>query len=200
MTRSNGIGAVVGLLACAAVVGAQAIQPERLIMVTEADKPAQKCRVLKCWRDKDGNKVCQVQAVDSGEMMTILEPDAPQPAGPSGLVRLPAVSLTKVFRWGSETSAPPMAPAVPPAVVVGTSKPAARPSTWDRLFASSRPRVSTQSQVTPIPAMDPNKPTVVSAAIEPPAGKPKNWRDSWGTAERISEDDSAAAAQKAVAK
>ena len=53
----------------------QAMQAERLIMVTEADKPAQTCRVLKCWRDKDHNKVCQVQAIDSGEMITIVEPD-----------------------------------------------------------------------------------------------------------------------------
>src|SRR3954468_3614068 len=115
MIRSTGIVAVVGVLACAAVVGAQAIQPERLIMVTEADKPAQKCRVLKCWKDKDGNKVCQVQAIDSGEMMTLLEPGGA--GGPESVAR-PAVGLTKVFRWGGEPATPPIAPAIPADAVV----------------------------------------------------------------------------------
>src|SRR5262249_30631239 len=135
---STGLVAVVGLLACAAVVGAQAMQPERLLMVTEADKPAQKCRVLKCWKDKDGNKVCQVQAIDSGEIMTILDPGG---AGGPDAVANPAVGLTKVFRWGSETTSPPIAPSIPPdAAVVGMPQQPAKPSTWDRMFASSRPR------------------------------------------------------------
>src|SRR5262249_32777441 len=149
MIRSTGLGAVVGVLACAAVVGAQATQPERLIMVTEADKPAQKCRVLKCWRDGDGNKVCQVQAIDSGEMMTIVDAGG-RPSGGPGRVRLPPPG-TKAVHWGGEKSSPSMAPAAPPdALVVGSPKPPARPSLWDRTFASSRPRVSTQTRITPV--------------------------------------------------
>src|SRR4051812_6753777 len=108
MIRSTGLGAILGVLACAAAVGAQAMQTERLIMVGEPDKPAQKCRVLKCWRDKAGNKVCQVQALDSGELMTIVEEEA-RPSGGSGMVRVPGPAPeTKVVRWGGQTSSPPL--------------------------------------------------------------------------------------------
>ena len=88
MVRSSWIGSLVGVLACEAAIHAQGVQAERFIVVREGDKPAQKCRVLKCWKDKDGSKVCQVQAVESGEMMTILEPEAQPAAWRSGSLRV----------------------------------------------------------------------------------------------------------------
>lgn len=198
MIRSSGFGAVLVVLACAAVVGAQAQQAERHIMVTEAGKPAQKCRVIKCWTDRDGSKLCQVQAIDSGEMMTIVQSEG-RPSGGPGTVRLPA-PLAKVVHWGGEKSSPPIAPTAPPdAQIVGSAQPAAKPSMWDRVFASSRPRVSTETKITPVPAMSTEKPTVLAAAIE--EKRPPGVRDStWGTVERVSEEDADREADRATAK
>lgn len=192
MIRSRGIGAALALLVCAAAVGAQAMQSDRFVMIAEADKPGQKCRVLKCWRDKDNNKVCQVQAIDSGEVMTIVEPDS-----------RPGKTPTKVVHWGGQKSAPAMAPVAPAdALVVGEVRPPAKPSVWDRAFASSRPRVTTQARVTPVPVTDPDKPAVLSARLgqAKAKGRPRDPNDAWGSVERWSDDDAAKAAEQAVAR
>src|SRR5205085_11136175 len=118
---------------------AQGLQPERFVVIREAGKPAQKCRVLKCWKDKQGNKVCQVQVMDTGEMMTILEPDASPGSSPGR-----GALASRLFHWGADNTAPQGTPQPPPtATVVAAPTPPARPSMWDRMFASSRPHVST---------------------------------------------------------
>src|SRR5262249_48030902 len=45
---------------------------ERLITVQEANRPAQVCRIVKSWPE-GGKMAYQVQAVDTGEMITIVE-------------------------------------------------------------------------------------------------------------------------------
>src|SRR5687768_5938309 len=125
------IAAVVGVLACAAAASVgQGMQPERFVLVREAGKASQKCRVLKCWRDKDGNKVGQVQAVDSGEMITVVEPGTASGGG----------QTASSIRWGGQTTPPPAAPPIPAdAQVVGTPQPAEKPALADRVFASGQP-------------------------------------------------------------
>src|SRR5262249_14714454 len=57
---------------------------ERTITVKEGDKPAQKCKVIKTWRTADGTEAFQVQALDTGELMTIVEESSSgAPSGPS---------------------------------------------------------------------------------------------------------------------
>ena len=198
MVRSSWIGALVGVLACAALGQAQTKQAERFVMVREADKPAQKCRVLKCWKDKDGHQLCQVQAVDTGEMMTILDPTPT-----AGLPPARATMGSRLFRWGSESAPPAGTPEVPPgATVVASPRQPTRPSLWDRMFASSRPRVST-AVVQEAPASD--KPTVLAATIETPKaraeqGKPSDWRQSWGKVERWTPEDGEKASRIATAR
>ncbi len=159
------------------------------ITVREAGK-AQKCRVLKCWTDKDGSRICQVQAVDTGEMMTILEPGSAPAPGRRG--------LSRVFFWGSEAH-PPQGTPPPPAtaVVLGSPKPA-EPSLWDRLF-SSKSRVSTTAVVL---AGDekktdkdgPKEKSACTACTEP--AKPSEWRQSWGKVQRwVSSDTTAVKAE-----
>jgi hypothetical protein len=95
---------------------------ERIVTLRETGKPAMKCRVLKCWVDKDGNKVCEVQAVDSGEKMTIVERRFGEGAPPSGA----KAPVTHVYHW--QTSEPPKGAPVAPAtaLVVGTDRGASK--------------------------------------------------------------------------
>jgi hypothetical protein len=151
------------MLVCAALVQAQSKQAECFVMVREAGKPAQKCRVLKCWKDKEGNKLCQVQAVDGGEIMTILEP-TPSPGVPPAR----GFMASTLFHWGDQTTPPKGAPVAPnDATVMATAKPPSQSSLWDRMFGSSRSGVTT-AVVTPAPPCVCDRPTRVVTSTEPP--------------------------------
>jgi hypothetical protein len=197
MVRSSWIGALVGVLACAALTHAQSTQAERFVMIREAGKPPQKCRVLKCWKDRDGNQVCQVQAVDSGEMMTIQDPH-PTP----GIPPVRTLLGSRLFHWGADSTPPSGTPQAPSdATVLASPKPATRPSLLNRMFASSRPRVTT-AVVQAEPSAD--KPTVVATSEPPKAqvdlNKAPDWRQSWGKVERWTPADAEKAAQFASVK
>jgi hypothetical protein len=94
---------------------------DRTIIVQELGKPGQKCKVLKTWREPDGSTATQVQALDTGELMTIVESEptaAPVSGGPVGM-RLRAAA-TRIIHWSRDGSAPPGSPEPPAsAVVVG---------------------------------------------------------------------------------
>src|SRR5438445_11780639 len=83
--------------------------------VQEAGKTGQKCKVLKAWKTPDGKTAYQVQALDTGEMMTIIEngsvKDLPGVQAGNGS-RVQAVA-TRIFHWGMERMPPPGTP-VPP--------------------------------------------------------------------------------------
>src|SRR5947209_6531658 len=118
MIRACWIAAVAGVVGLAGYGGAQTISSERVISVKELDKPAQKCRVIKCWTEKDGSRVCQVQVIATGEMMTIQEsgPTQAAQASPGGFKAL----TTRIFHWGKGSAPPEGVPAAPKdAVVVG---------------------------------------------------------------------------------
>src|SRR5258705_7183259 len=87
MVRSFRRGALIVALACGGLavtwVGlalsqqprtTQAVssQPERILTVHENGK-ALRCRVVTAWRLADGSTAYQVQALDTGEMLTIVE-------------------------------------------------------------------------------------------------------------------------------
>lgn len=81
---------------------------EVYISVQEAGKPEQRCKVLKTWKMEDGSIASQVQSVDTGEIMTIVE-DATGPVSGSDRVRDVA---SRIFHWGRGTpsSEVPMPP------------------------------------------------------------------------------------------
>ncbi|HXG13113.1 MAG TPA: hypothetical protein VNK04_25370, partial [Gemmataceae bacterium] len=131
MARSLWIGTLLVALASAWLArGEPAGSPtpaantgERLITVQEGDKPAQKCRVLKTWKTPEGNQALQVQAVDTGEMMTIIEEGPAVPTG-SGLTGRVRTMTTRIFHWGPHKTPPPGVPMPPPTATV-QSPPAA---------------------------------------------------------------------------
>lgn len=88
---------------------------ERFITVQELNRPAQQCRIVRTWVQADGSQAHQVQAVDTGEMMTIVESGAvAMPAAP-GRPRVRSVATT-IFHWG-RSSRPPRGSPIPPVPV-----------------------------------------------------------------------------------
>jgi hypothetical protein len=99
-------------------------QPETFVSVQEIGRPPQRCRVLKSWRQPGGSKAYQVQAADTGEMITLLESDpanvAPQAGGKGKAV------ASRIVHWGMAHHPPPGTPEAPPDAVIygGTAMPA----------------------------------------------------------------------------
>jgi hypothetical protein len=129
MVRSIRIAAVVVGLAWTGLAGAQmSAQPgaaprPRYMIVREEGKPPQRCLVLKTWQHTNGLPVFQVQAVDTGEVITVV---GPGPLGEGGDSRR---MLSRLYRWGPDNIQPEGAPVPPPYAprsdsVVATSVPA----------------------------------------------------------------------------
>src|SRR5438876_11062329 len=47
--------------------------PQQFVTVQEGGKPAQRCRVLGSWKTSEGARAYKVKALDTGEIMTIVE-------------------------------------------------------------------------------------------------------------------------------
>jgi hypothetical protein len=137
MVRSVGIAAVVLGLAWTGLVGAQSSSPlekARYLMVSEEGKPPQRCKLLKTWREANGAPAFQVQAVDSGEFMTIVG------TAPQGLGSNSREMTTRIFRWGRGNKPPAGVPMPPPNATVLDAPPAApKPSTPTSATAQKTP-------------------------------------------------------------
>src|SRR5438128_751875 len=100
MVRLYWIGPVVAALAVTGLALSQTSQPapltvlskERTLMVQEADRPALKCKLLKLWRQPDGQKAYLVQSLTTGEFITIAETGDP--------LGSPTAATTKIYHWG----------------------------------------------------------------------------------------------------
>src|SRR5207249_7662000 len=88
---------------------------ERLITVRETDRPPLRCRVLKTWTEPDGSRAMQAQAVDTGEVLTVVESTAG--GAPTAADRVKGVA-TRIFHWGNSATAPAGVPVAPPQAVV----------------------------------------------------------------------------------
>ncbi|MHB1426767.1 MAG: HEAT repeat domain-containing protein [Gemmataceae bacterium] len=114
MVRSIGIAAVVMGLAWTGLAGAQSPAPpgaapsQRYMVVREEGKPPQRCLLLKTWQQPNGIPAYQVQAVDSGEVITVV---GSTPPGSSGN---PRTSSSRIYRWGRDNLPPEGAPVAPP--------------------------------------------------------------------------------------
>lgn len=145
MVRSLWAGALAGVFACAAGSWAQppvktqtkpTAAAERVITVNEPGKPAQKCRVLRCWAQQDGSRVCEVQDLATGEKMTILE----------NMPGTSKKSLAQIFRWGKSSSAPAGVPAAPGDAVTVAAP--AQPSLLSRSLGSKKTTTVASGPVT----------------------------------------------------
>lgn len=162
MVRSVGIAAVVLGLAWSGLAGAQSYSPsqtapprQRYITVREQGKPPQRCKLVKSWRELNGTPVFQVQAVESGEMMTIL---GSSPSAPGGD---PRAMSTRIFRWGNSNKPPVGAPQAP-----GTAAAKAAPSTPPALPKTNpmaTPQLAKTPQSTPMPVIS-RKPETASTS------------------------------------
>jgi hypothetical protein len=160
MVRSVGITALVVGLAWTGLAQAQsssqvqsATSPPkaRHITVREEGKPPLRCRVVKTWRQPNGASAYQVQAVQTGEMLTIAS-SAPS----SGSEQKGQVIFTRIFHWGANSTPPADAPVAPPSATV--SRPA--PPTQLTAKSTAPPNPQTQSNA--------NKPTVAQNSTVSP--------------------------------
>jgi hypothetical protein len=121
MTRSRFMKTLLTATACGGLVWGQSANPTppplesrigKVITVQEANRPAEKCVILKVWHSPDGKPVMQAQGVQSGAMMTIVEqPNATVPA-----------EHFRVFHWGADGQ-PPQGCPLPPEMAA-SKKPA----------------------------------------------------------------------------
>src|SRR5258708_813146 len=113
MVRSNSIRIWFALLAAitwqlgqlAASSGIPANAVGRTIVVTEAGKQS-KCTVLKVWQTADGAGAMLVEAIDTGEKITIVQ------AGQAGESGKPLAA--RIFHWGRGHTKPPAGVPGPP--------------------------------------------------------------------------------------
>lgn len=186
MLRSFGQGTlVVALLGAGLAWGQQPAKPapvptsptDHIITVEEPGKPAQKCKVLKTWKMKDGTWAREVQSLDNGEIMTIVEGGSPTPAQASASGSRFQSVASRIFHWGRSSTAPmgvPIAPSGPgmdAPMIVMPSTPASKPV--------NQPVQVSQTPV--VPALSPDVNTQQTAP-KPAVGvaQPSDWRKSWG--------------------
>src|SRR6266446_956695 len=94
---------------------------ERILTVQENGKPSHKCKMLSSWQTSDGATAYKVQALDTGETMTIVEsgPITSVPGSRAG-TRMHAVA-TRIFHWTHAKTPPPEAPMPPGEVIQAAS-------------------------------------------------------------------------------
>ena len=82
-----------------AVVNPPGSPKERIVTVGDLGKPGQKCRVLKTWTMPNGHPAYQVQALDTGELITIEESASAASPARFGLFH---AHETRIFHWGGD--------------------------------------------------------------------------------------------------
>jgi len=84
--------------------------------IQESGKPAMKCAVMAEWITADGVKACQLKAVDSGDIITVVQ-TGPVEGNAGGTKSM----TTRIYHWGKDGKAPAGAP-MPPAGALSTAK------------------------------------------------------------------------------
>src|SRR5207245_5840346 len=115
---------------------------EKVITVQEPDHVPQKCKVVKVWLLPSGLHAYQVQALDSSEMITIVE------EGPHTTVNLKdqgkkvQAVATRIYHWGKSATPPAGTPTFPDAQVVSTAvvPGPARPASANTAFPPAAPK------------------------------------------------------------
>src|SRR5262245_28376825 len=85
---------------------------ERIGTVRELDRPPLRCRVLRSWTEQDGSKCMQVQPLEGGEVMTIVEAPGHGKPGPMRIFH-PARTTTPAAPAPAPVTAPPPVAARP---------------------------------------------------------------------------------------
>ncbi|GIW80564.1 MAG: hypothetical protein KatS3mg105_2371 [Gemmatales bacterium] len=90
----------------------------QIITVKEPGKPDQRCRILKSWVEPDGSVAFEVQALDTGEKMTIVQASdaVPLKNGTRPGKEMVQAMRSRIYHWIRNTVPPPGAPLAPPVV------------------------------------------------------------------------------------
>jgi hypothetical protein len=117
MVWSNWRGAVVVLFAWAGFAWTQVpapvavgVLPERIMVVNENGRSL-RCRILESWQLPDGKMAHQVQVLNNGEMLTIIDEKT---ASSSSLFARPKAARKQIFHWGTDNLIPPPGVPLPP--------------------------------------------------------------------------------------
>lgn len=126
---------------------APAARPQRTLTVQEPGKGPIKCKLIHSWKTPEGTKAYQVQAVDGGEMLTIVENGGARPV--IGATGVQAVT-TKIYHWGN-SAAPPAGAPLPPSTPVPAAAVAAKETTKTAVPAAAL--ATKEARKTPAPAV-----------------------------------------------
>ncbi len=119
MTTLAWVGLVVGQLPVSQAAAPTPVTG-RVMVVQEHGKPAQRCLVLRSWTLPDGTEAFEVQGLETGEVMTIVEAGSAAPAVQSAPHK---TMSTRIFHWGKSQAPPAGAPLAPPTVIVSGPEP-----------------------------------------------------------------------------
>jgi hypothetical protein len=197
MVRSFGIGSVlVGLTAAGLAWGQSAVAPAsapadatgQVVTVAEAGKPGLKCKVLKEWTQPEGGKAYQIQSLDTGEIMTLVQsgPAASQVGVSSG--QHSRTMTTKIFHW--RNNVPPREAPMPPLEAEAPARLAPVPTIQSvqapKIEAPAAPIIQTQASSvkveTPPPPLVNDAPATTPATATATAPPPRVWPPAHGTA------------------
>jgi hypothetical protein len=130
---------------------------ERIVTVNENGKSI-RCRLVQTWKLADGSTAHQLQAIESGEFITILDdPSVTAPAGSRGLPK-------RIFHWGLKNRTPPLGtptPPIPPELLVDSGVVLTREVNRPKQLGETAV-VLTRENSRPTPKADP----VIAAAQE----------------------------------
>ena len=83
---------------------------DKIMVVTEGDGKKTRCRVMETWQLPDGRVAHLLQAIESGEMITIVDERGPG-AEP---IQNPRAMAKRIFTWGQGRRLPPEGSPIPP--------------------------------------------------------------------------------------
>ncbi|MBL8795709.1 MAG: hypothetical protein JNM56_17520, partial [Planctomycetia bacterium] len=106
-------------------VDGQPAAAERIITIQEPGKPPMQCRVLREWKMSDGNLAREVQSLETGEILTLVDGGSLEDA-PEGtpFIRQQGGLASRIIRWGRDRERPAFAPAPPTTAVATGAAPA----------------------------------------------------------------------------
>jgi hypothetical protein len=180
MVRSYWVGAVVVGLAWSGIGLGQTLVPsgtgpDQFVTIQETGKPGQRCKILRTWRQADGSQAYQLQALDTGELMTVVETHTP-----AGVGQRARTVATRIFHWTGSNTPPPGSP-VPPSIQTAGLAATAGPSPAQPGSAGTphiQPRVAAPYML-PYPVPSPSQrpprawpPAFVEEAPRPRAAAP----------------------------